>query len=152
MPFSRMMFDWVSDIAAAAVDDVSVVHLDILQFSFLRFGIAIERFQFVGGVLGDVFHEIVNFASALVFLWRRFRVFRQPEECWETAHLEFWWHIVGGRIEFNDGNVFVAQFLAELIEYGRQFLAVAAPWSVELSFCDKIKASVRRCERNEIKK
>lgn len=105
-----------------------------LQFGLDLLGGAatIESLQFVGRVSGDVFNEVVDLSASVVLDGLRFAILGQPEECRESAHLELWWHIVGGGVHLDDSDFLVLQLGAKLLEDGSEFLAVSAPWSVEL--------------------
>lgn len=106
-------------------------------------------------MLSNVVKEIVYFTATFIFHWFWFWVFWQPEQGWEATYyrkkktfcvknvfslleegkkkivkfltFELWWHIIGSSIKFSDDNIFVSQFLTELIVYWGQFFAVTAP-------------------------
>lgn len=107
--------------------ECNVFYFHYLQFFLLRFAAAAEALQFIGGMFGNVVDKVVQFSATFVFDWLRFGIFWQPEECWETAHFKFWWHIIGCGIEFCDHNIFIGQFFTQLVEDGRQFFAMSAP-------------------------
>lgn len=104
-----------------------------LQFGFLGFTLAIPALQLAGGMLGDVLQEVVGFTATFVPLWAGFVVLGQPEQRWETAHIERRWDVVGGGVHLYDGNLLILQFGGQLIVGRSQLLAVAAPRSVELN-------------------
>lgn len=82
-------------------------------------------------MLGNVLNEVIQRPATLVFHWAILGILRRPEKCWEPGYFIGRGHIVRGGVELHDLDVLVDEFLAQLVEDGRQLLAVAAPRGIE---------------------
>lgn len=97
-----------------------------LQFCLLSLSWTVKALKLNSGVLADVLNEVINLATAIIADWSIVFVFRQPEECRETANIKGWWNIVGCCIHFDDCNIFSLQLLGQFIENWSEFLAMSA--------------------------
>merc|ERR1711862_1007566 len=106
--------------------------------------------QLIRSILGNIFNEVIQFPTSVIRNWL-FRTLRQPVKCWEALDIEFWGYVIGCSIHFDNFNIFLSHFLTQFIIDGGEFLAVSAPWSVELdqhvllALCDQLLEIFSNC-------
>merc|ERR1719317_749551 len=122
-----------------------------LQLDRLLLSFPVVALQLIRSILGNIFNEVIQFPTSVIRNWL-FRILRQPEECWEALDIEFWGNVIGCSIHLDNFHIFLSHFLTQFIIDGGEFLAVSAPWSVELdqhvflALCDQLLEIFSNCD------